>query len=133
MAIGQIDSGHVHFAQLDFSGRRRASAGSAREHRRAEIDAHDLGAGRVEWKTPPRAHAGVEYQSRKAGKELRPDLAIATIFERQVQDIVERRDALIAREIRGLRSPHVRVISAAPPSLTLASGEGKIRDHSLAR
>src|SRR6266849_10873530 len=102
MAIRQIDPGHVHLAQLDFSAPRRAPASGARQHRRAEIDAHDPGAGRIEWKITSGADARVQYQARKSGKELRPDLAIATVFERQIQDVVERRNALIAREVRGL-------------------------------
>jgi len=30
-------------------------------------------------------------ESRKSGKELRPDLAVAAVSERQIKDIVERR------------------------------------------
>src|SRR5215470_9464428 len=114
MAIRQINPGHVHLAELDFGGGRWASAGSVRQHRWAEIDAHDLGAGRIERKIPSRTHARIEYHARKSRKELRPDLAVATILERQVQDIIERRNALIALKIRGLSCPHMRLILYLP-------------------
>src|SRR6516162_624715 len=110
MAIRQLDLRHVHLAQLDFGGRQRTPAGGARQYGGTEIDSHNPGAARIEWEIPSRAHACVQYQAGKSGKELRPDLAVATVFEWQIQKVVERRNALIAREVRRFGFSHSRII-----------------------
>src|SRR5215831_7988612 len=97
-------------AVASFGGRQRTPAGGARQHGRTEIDSHNPGDGRIEWEIPSRAHACVQYQAGKSGKELRPDLVVATALERQIQKVVERRNALIAREVRRFGFSHALTI-----------------------
>jgi hypothetical protein len=105
---GEVEPRHVHPAQLNV--RRSSPALGANQHGRTEVDADHLGSGRVERKVAAGADPGVEYSSREPAKEQRPDFSVASVLERQIEQVIDPSDALISIET-GER--HVLMPSAA--------------------
>jgi hypothetical protein len=65
------------------------------QHRGADVDAHDLAAGRIEWEIPAGADAGLQEPAREPLEQQSPDPAVTPILEWEIKQIVERRNALI--------------------------------------
>jgi hypothetical protein len=89
----------VHPAQVDLRSDGGAAALGPGEHRGAEVDPDHLGALRIDRDVAPGAHAGVEDPAREAGEELRADAPVAAMLEREVEEVVEARDALVGLEM----------------------------------
>src|SRR3954454_19199786 len=77
-----------------------ASVGS-REHRRAKVDTDYLRDRRVIGDIPSGADARIEDSAGQPLEEVRTNVAIASVLEREIKKVVERRDTLIAVEERG--------------------------------
>lgn len=71
----------------------------AREHGRADVDASDEGTERIECEISARSHPCVQDVTAQTVEDLVPKLAIASDFERQIEQIVYRRDPLVAIQV----------------------------------
>ncbi len=69
------------------------------KHRRAEINPDDVGDARIEREIPTSTDSGVQQAARQSLEEERPDAALAAVFERQIGQIVKRRDSLISFKV----------------------------------
>jgi hypothetical protein len=77
-------------------GHGRAPAACSGEHGRAIIDAGHLGAWWIVSAVPARADAGIQQTAAEILKQQRPESAVASSLERQVKQVIERRNALVA-------------------------------------
>jgi hypothetical protein len=97
-AVGEIEAGDIHLAELDLGAEPVPSPLGPPQHRRADVDADHRRARRVEGDVAPGSDPGVEQPARQPLEQQRPDPPIPPDLERQVEQIVERRDALVSAE-----------------------------------
>jgi hypothetical protein len=99
ISVGKVQTSYVHLPQFD---RRRSCmkpSFRARKHGRTKIDANHLRSRWVKRKIATGADTGVENSAREAAKYLRPDAAISTVFERQIEQIIDPGYALVSIKI----------------------------------
>src|SRR5262249_17905431 len=121
---------HVHLPQFDRSRRGGATPLRARQHRRALVDRDHLRPGRIEREIPARADRHLEDATGKTAKYLRPDLAIAPVLARQLEQIVSPREPVIdeffgRRHLPGSGACYaLRSLSSRPASRALPPAGG---------
>jgi hypothetical protein len=69
------------------------------EHRRTCIDARNNGIGWIKGAVPTGPDTGIEQPTTEALEDQWPQHSVASALERKIQQVVERRDALISGQI----------------------------------
>ena len=91
--------GYVHLIELTARRQGRATQPRTGEHGGARINAGDIRPGRVISAIAPGTDPSVEQPAAKAVEQQGPQSGVALPLERLVEEIVERRDALVACQV----------------------------------
>ena|SRR5215218_48036 len=94
--IREVETSHVHDAQVNRAPELLCALPGAGQHRRAEVDADDAHARRIERDVAPSAHTRIEDPARQSLEKERANVAVATVLERQIENVIEWSDALVS-------------------------------------
>src|SRR5262249_39061940 len=128
----------VHLAQLDLSAGLVQSRPRGRQHGRTDIDPDDVRADGIELKIPPSPDTGIENPACHAFEQQWPELAVASVFEREIEYIIKRRDALISlaggvivhsRTCLSLRALLMTLTEDSAIAAAAMIGESRIPNH----
>ena len=97
--VRKPEPGHIHLAQLDLSGGTMTSSFRPREHSGADVDPDNCRRSRIKREISAGSDTRIQDAARESLKEQRPDPAVPTVFERQFEQVVDRRDPPISLEI----------------------------------